>query len=116
MRHKIMLLALMMVIIGGLWGQAIIINENIQNWTNRGSYGSYTQSINVKEGTGTVSMVQCIVSNTASSTGDCTQGRVQISASTGIVEFPEISSIGIVEFSLVAGSTNRSIKLQKKNK
>ncbi len=88
-----------------------LINENIQNWTAYTSYGSYTQAIPA----GTVSMTRCIVSPGAAATGTCTGGRIQCEASTGIVEFPELVSVGQVEFHFAAGSTGRSVKLQKLN-
>ena len=38
-------------------GQTLLVNENIQSWTARASYGSWTQSITA----GTVNMTACIV-------------------------------------------------------
>jgi len=93
-----------------MWG-ATLVNENIQSWTARTSYGSYTQAISA----GTVSMTRCIVSPGAAATGTCSVGRVQLEASTGIVEFPSLTSVGTVELHLAAGSTGRSVKLQKYN-
>jgi hypothetical protein len=58
--------------LGASAAASTIINENIQSWTNRGSYGSYTQSITVGSGTGNVSMTRCIVANAAAATGTCT--------------------------------------------
>jgi hypothetical protein len=97
------------------WGQTTIINQNIQSWTNHGSYGSYTQSITVGSGTGNVTMTQCIVANGASATGTCSIGRVQMSGTTGVIELPTISSVSTVEFHLAAGGSSRSVKLQKYN-
>jgi endonuclease I len=86
-----------------------LINENMQNWTAYTSYGNYTQTIPA----GTVTMTRCIVSPGAAATGTCSVGRIQMEASTGIVTFPELNSVGQVEFHFAAGSTGRSIKLQK---
>jgi len=86
-----------------------LINENIQNWVAYTSYGSYTQPIQA----GTVSMTRCIVSPGAATTGTCTSGRIQMEASTGIVQLPELPSIGQAEFHFAAGSTGRSVKLQR---
>jgi len=85
-----------------------LINENIQNWTAYTSYGSYTQTIPA----GAVNMTRCIVSPNAAATGTCSTGRIQMEASTGIVVFPELPSIGTAEFHFAAGSTGRSVKLQ----
>jgi endonuclease I len=93
-----------------MWG-ANLVNENIQSWTARTSYGNYTQSISA----GTVNMTQCIVQPSASATGTCSIGRVQMQASTGILELPALASVGTVELHLAAGSTNRSVKLQSYN-
>ncbi|MCL2596385.1 MAG: T9SS type A sorting domain-containing protein [Paludibacter sp.] len=93
------------------WGQAYLINENIQSWTNRTSYGNYTQTIPA----GTVSMTQCMVSNNAAATGTCSAGRVQMNSSSGIIELPEIASCGVAEFHMVAGGAGRTVKLQKYN-
>ncbi len=98
---------LLLISISLFWG-VTLVNENIQNWTNRGSYGSYTQAISA----GTISMTRCMVSNSATATGTCSTGRVQMEASTGIAEFPSLSSIGTVEFHFAAGAAGRSIKLQ----
>lgn len=87
-----------------------LINENIQSWTAYTSYGSYTQTIPA----GTVSMTRCMVSPNAAATGTCSSGRIQCEAVNGIVEFPQLASVGQVEVHLAAGSTGRSIKLQKR--
>ncbi|OFX81937.1 MAG: hypothetical protein A2X12_00565 [Bacteroidetes bacterium GWE2_29_8] len=87
------------------------ISENIQSWTNRGSYGNYTQTIS----SGTVNMTQCIVANGASATGTCSSGRIQMQASNGIVELPTVSSCGIAEFHLAAGAAGRTVVLQSWN-
>lgn len=86
-----------------------LINENIQNWTAYTSYGSYSQQIPA----GTVNMTSCIVSPGAAATGTCTAGRIQMQATTGVVELPQLVSVGTVELHLAAGSTGRSVKLQK---
>ena len=52
----------MMAVTNGAWGQTHLIDEDIQSWTARGSYGTYTQTITA----GTVNMVQCIVQPGAS--------------------------------------------------
>jgi endonuclease I len=88
-----------------------LINENIQNWTARSSYGNYTQSIPA----GIVNLTNCMVSPNAAATGTCSSGRIQCQAVAGSVELPELASIGQVEFHFAAGSTGRSIKLQKLN-
>lgn len=87
------------------------INENIQSWTNRGSYGSYTQVIPA----GTVTMTRCIVSSAASASGTGTIGRVQMEGTTGIIELPQVSDVSSVQFNLVAGAAGRSVKLQSYN-
>jgi endonuclease I len=88
-----------------------LINENMQSWTAYTSYGNYTQAIPA----GTVAMTSCMVSPGAAATGTCSIGRLQMQASNGIVLFPELPSIGQVEFHFAAGSTGRSVKLQKLN-
>jgi len=88
-----------------------LINENIQNWVAYTSYGTYTQPIPA----GTVTMTSCIVSPGAAATGTCTIGRIQMQATTGIVELPQLPSVGHVEFHIAAGSSGRSVKLQKLN-
>ncbi len=40
---------------------------------------------------------------------------MQLEASTGILELPEVSSVSVAEFHIAAGSTGRSVKLQKYN-
>jgi len=101
---------LMLISFSFIWA-ATIINENMQNWTNRTSYGSYTQEI----AAGTVIMTRCLVTAGAAATGTCSAGRFQMEASTGIAEFPSLSSIGMVEFHFAAGAAGRSIKLQSYN-
>jgi hypothetical protein len=93
------------------WG-ANLISENIQSWTPRGSYGSYTQEIPVNGSTGTVSMTRCMVSPGAALSGTGSMGRVQMEATNGILELPQTSSAGAIELHLAAGSTDRSVKLQ----
>jgi len=97
---------------GITFSQSTIINENIQSWTNHASYGNYTQSITVESGTGTVNMTDCIVANGAAATGTCTTGRVQLKATTGILELPTVSSISYAEFHLAAGAAGRTVTLQ----
>lgn len=105
------LLAIVVVMIAtAVWG-ATLVNENISTWTNRGSYGNYTQAITA----GTVTMTQCMVANAASATGTCSAGRVQMNASSGILQLPALSSVGTAEFRMAAGSTGRSVKLQSYN-
>jgi len=96
---------------GLAWAQTNLINENIQDWTARGSYGNYTQSI----GAGTVSMTDCIVSPKAVASSIGSIGCVQMKKTTGILELPELSSIGTATFNIVAGGTTRTVKLQKLN-
>lgn len=103
-----LLLVLLAALFGGNALGANLINENIQSWTNRGSYGTYTQAIPA----GTVTMTQCIVANAAAQTGTCTVGRIQMNSSTGVVELPALSSVGVVEFHLAAGAAGRTVKLQ----
>ncbi|MCK9218722.1 MAG: hypothetical protein M0P47_01560 [Bacteroidales bacterium] len=111
---KLVLVSLLLLLSGYCgWGQVNIVNENIQNWTNQGSYGNYLQSIPVEGGSGNVVMTDCLIQNGASATGTCSAGRVQIKALTGKVEFPEISSIKTAEFHFAAGAAGRSVKLQK---
>ncbi len=86
-----------------------LINENIQNWVAYTSYGSYAQPIPA----GTVSLASCIVSPGAAATGSCSAGRIQMQAANGAVELPALPSVGHVEFHLAAGSSGRSVKLQK---
>lgn len=87
------------------------INENIQSWTNHVGYGSYTQAI----AAGTVNMTRCIVQNAATASGTGTIGRIQMEASTGIVELPQVSDVSNVQFNIAAGAAGRSVKLQSFN-
>lgn len=87
------------------------IDENIQSWTNHGSYGNYTQAI----AAGNVSMTVCIINNSTSANGACTVGMVQMKASTGIVELPQVSDVSNVQFNIVASGAGRSVKLQRYN-
>ena len=105
-QKAIFLLACVLLLQSNSWGQ--LINENIQSWTNRGAYGSYTQVI----AAGTVTMTQCMVANAAAATGTCSAGRIQLQASTGIVELPNLSSVGTVEVHLVAGGAGRTLALE----
>ena len=86
-----------------------LISENIQTWTAHGSYGSYTQAIPA----GNVNMTSCMVQPNAAASGTGSGGRIQCQASTAIVEFPQLSSVGQVEFHFAAGAAGRSVKLQK---
>jgi endonuclease I len=88
-----------------------LINENIQNWDAHTSYGSYSQLIPA----GNVAMTRCIVAPGAAATGTCSTGRIQLEAATGIVELPELQTIGQVEVHMAAGSSGRSIQLQRLN-
>jgi len=90
-------------------GATLIINENIQNWTARSTYGDYSQAIPA----GTVNMTNCIVSPNGTANGTGTRGYVQINRSSGILELPEIPTAGIVEFRLRATNTNQTIRLQQ---
>ncbi len=85
------------------------IDENIQDWTNRGSYGTYAQTIDA----GTVNMVQCIVQNGASANGVCSVGRVQMQGSNGILELPSLNTVGTISMNIVAGGAGRTVKLQR---
>ncbi|MDD3235374.1 MAG: endonuclease [Candidatus Cloacimonetes bacterium] len=105
---RMILLALVLLAFGLVWGQTTLVNENIQSWTNRGSYGNYTQTIPA----GTVSMTDCIVANAASATGTGSAGRAQMKASTGIIVFPALPSVGNVEFHLAAGGAGRTLLLE----
>ncbi len=88
---------------------ANVVSENIQNWTAATSYGNYNQTIPA----GTVAMTRCLVSPNAQATGTASAGRIQCEANTARIEFPQFASIGQVEFTFAAGSTGRSIKLQR---
>ena len=87
------------------------INENIQNGTARASYGTWTQSIPA----GTVNMTQCIVAPAAAASGAGSVGRVQLKASTGILELPALNTVGTVTMNIAAGAAGRTVKLQKYN-
>ncbi|MDY0326512.1 MAG: hypothetical protein RBQ87_10145, partial [Candidatus Cloacimonadaceae bacterium] len=110
MKKLFLLFTLSLLLVGMAWG-ANLVDENIQNWTTQGSYGTYTQTI----AAGTVNMANCMVQPGATASGVATAGRVQVKASTGILELPELSSIGTISFNLVAGGANRTLKLQKLN-
>lgn len=88
---------------------ALIVNENIQSWDAHTSYGSWTQTIPA----GQISMTSCLVSPGAAANGEGSAGRIQLQATTGALQFPELSSIGAVEFTISAGSTGRSVRLQR---
>ncbi|HQL70445.1 MAG TPA: hypothetical protein PLA77_06420, partial [Bacteroidales bacterium] len=93
------------------WSQTTVINENIQSWTARGSYGTYTQTISA----GTVNMVQCIVQPSASASGTGSVGLVQLRGTSGILALPQVSSVSVAEFRIAAGGAGRSVKLQEYN-
>ncbi|HPG73756.1 MAG TPA: hypothetical protein PLM49_05640, partial [Bacteroidales bacterium] len=93
------------------WSQTTVINENIQSWTARGSYGTYTQTISA----GTVNMVQCIVQPSASASGTGSVGRVQLQGTNGILALPQVSSVSVAEFRIAAGGASRTVKLQQYN-
>ncbi|NCC72003.1 MAG: hypothetical protein EOM06_01285, partial [Sphingobacteriia bacterium] len=101
----------LMLLTGNVWGQTTLISENIQSWTAHTSYGTYTQVIPA----GTINMVQCIVQPSAGASGTGTIGRVQMQGTNGILELPQLSSIGTVEFRIAAGGAGRTLKLQKFN-
>lgn len=105
---KIFRYSIVLIFILSFLKGACQINENIQSWTNHVSYGDYTQAI----AAGTVTMTQCIVANAASATGTCSAGRIQMNSSSGIVELPNLSSVGTVEVHLAAGAAGRTLKLQ----
>lgn len=107
MKKLIFLFTLSLLLVSMAWG-ANLVDENIQNWTTRGSYGTYTQAI----AAGTVNMTRCIVSPGAAATGVASAGRVQLEASTGILALPSLSSIGTVSLNLAAGGASRTVKLQ----
>lgn len=87
---------------------ANLINENIQSWTAHAAYGTWTQAITA----GTVNMTACLVSPAAAASGTGSIGRVQMQATTGVIELPSLPSVGIAEFHIAAGAAGRSVKLQ----
>jgi hypothetical protein len=107
MKKLIFLFMLSLLLVSMAWG-ANLVNENIQTWTARGSYGTYTQTISA----GTVNMVQCIVQPSASANGTGTIGRVQMQGSNGILTLPSLSSIGTITFNIAASGAGRTVKLQ----
>ncbi|MDR4989267.1 MAG: DUF5017 domain-containing protein, partial [Bacteroidales bacterium] len=93
------------------WGQEKWIDENIQAWTSR-AYGNWTQTINVGESTGTVTMTDCNVSPT--STHDGNTGWVQMRATVpSILELPEVPNVSQIEFNISAFGAGRSVVLQR---
>jgi hypothetical protein len=96
---------------GGGGGGSTIISENIQSWTARASYGTWTQTIP----TGTVTMTRCIVAPAAVASGVGSIGRVQLEASTGILELPALNTGGSIAMNIAAGAAGRTVKLQKYN-
>lgn len=96
---------------GGGGGVTTNVSENIQSWTVRASYGTWTQSIPA----GTVNMTRCIVAPAAAASGIGSIGRVQMEAITGILELPALNTAGSVIVNIVAGGASRTAKLQKYN-
>lgn len=99
-------------------GQATIINENIQSWTERTELGDYDQTISVSPSTnnGTVHMYNCKVLPTYTANGIGSQGAVFITGTTsGKLELPEVPSVSTIEFHLAAAASGRSIQLQRKD-
>lgn len=94
---------------GGGGGGGANIAENIQNWMPHGSYGSWTQSI----AAGNVIMADCIVATNAAASGVGSVGRIQLKASTGVVELPPVNTAGTITMNLAAGAASRTVKLQK---
>jgi endonuclease I len=107
--HKPMLVACLILLSFSLVSALTLINENIQSWQAYTSYGSYTQQIPA----GDILMTRCIVSPGAAATGTCSAGRIQCEAVNGIVELPQLPTVGQVEIHMAAGSTGRSMKLQQ---
>lgn len=105
---KISLAILVLLVASIMWG-ANLISENIQTWTARASYGSWTQSITA----GTVNMTACMVQPSASASGTGTLGRIQLQATTGIVALPALASAGTAEFHIASGGAARTVKLQR---
>jgi hypothetical protein len=91
-------------------GELTNISENIQSWTAHTSYSNWTQSITA----GTVSMTDCIVSPGAAASGIGSIGRVQLKATTGILELPALDTVRTVTMNIAAGAI-RTVKLQKYN-
>ncbi|NCD22528.1 MAG: hypothetical protein EOL90_06275 [Spartobacteria bacterium] len=91
--------------------KATLVSENIQSWTDHAGYGTWTQSIPA----GTVNMTECIVAPAAAASGIGSTGRVQLRASTGILELPALNTVGTVTMNIAAGGADRSAKLQKYN-
>ena len=94
---------------GGGGTGATNVNENIQSWTAHAGYGTWTQTIPA----GTVNMTRCIVSPAAAASGVGSIGRVQLEASTGILELPALDTVGTVTMNIAAGGASRTAKLQK---
>lgn len=107
MKKLVFLFTFSLLLVSMAWG-ANLVNENIQTWTARASYGTYTQTISA----GTVNMVQCIVQPSASASGTGTIGRVQMQGSNGILTLPSLSSIGTITFNIAASGSGRTVKLQ----
>jgi hypothetical protein len=96
---------------GGGGGGSTLVSENIQSWTVRASYGTWTQTIPA----GTVNMTRCIVAPAAGASGVGSIGRVQLEASTGILELPALDTVGSIAMNIVAGAAGRTVKLQRYN-
>lgn len=111
-RANLLRIVLVSIIMCFMWASmfaTLIVNENIQNWTAHSSYGNYTEQIPA----GTISLNRCLVSPGAAANGAGSAGRVQFEANTGKLEFPQLSSVGDVEFVFSAGSGGRSVWLQQ---
>ncbi|HNX00202.1 MAG TPA: hypothetical protein PKK33_02430, partial [Candidatus Cloacimonadota bacterium] len=109
MKRMALIFAIMFIVSLGALFATNLVSENIQNWTSRGSYATWTQAISV----GTVNMTQCMVAPTGAASGTGTTGYVQMQASTGIIEIPALSSIGTIEFHIHAGGASRTAKIQQ---
>lgn len=105
---KILMLIVLICVTWINLAATMIINENISTWTAHGSYGTYTQAIPA----GTINLTRCLVAPGAAANGVGSPGRVQMEAMTGIMEFPLLASAGDMEFTISAGSSGRSVRLQ----
>ena len=86
-----------------------VIDESFQDWTSKGSYGSYTQA---GDG-GTWSMTQAIVAPTAAASGDGSTGRVQLKSAAGYLTFPAVDAPSSVTVIVGASSSDGELVLQK---
>lgn len=101
--------AILLLLSGSVLCATLVVNENIQNWAAANAYGNYTQQIPA----GTISLTSCLVSPNAAASGVGSAGRIQCQAANGIVQLPELSSVGDVQFVFAAGSAGRSVRLQR---